>query len=105
MVVLQERAGWHYDIYERWQEWAIIRFGNKKASKILNRPKGANNHDAFICLKKEKATTYRGAAFESLLCYSISTSLALGPFSFVSISNRTLWPSFRVLNPDALMPV
>jgi hypothetical protein len=45
MVVLQERAGWHYDIYERRQEWAIIRFGNKKASKILNRPKGANNQE------------------------------------------------------------
>ena len=92
MVVLQERAGWHYDIYERRQECAIIRFGNeaprsklrgikaelrrsqpafalksfdavrhaihpcsklqgilakanKKASKILNRPKGANNQE------------------------------------------------------------
>jgi len=33
MVVLQERAGWHYDIYERMQEWAIIRFGNKKSKQ------------------------------------------------------------------------
>jgi len=38
-------ALWHYGIYERRQEWAIICFGNKKASKILNRPKNANNQE------------------------------------------------------------
>lgn len=45
MLVPQESAGWHYDIYERWQEWAIIRFGNKKANKILNSPKATNDQE------------------------------------------------------------